>query len=56
MAELVEGFQFLFDYKKTVTFFGSARFEETDHWYKEAQKLGGILAKEGFTVITKSGP
>ena len=56
MAELVEGFQFLFDYKKTVTFFGSARFEETDHWYKEAQKLGGMLAKEGFTIITGGGP
>ncbi|MEK9174925.1 MAG: TIGR00730 family Rossman fold protein [Patescibacteria group bacterium] len=56
MAELVEGFQFLFDFKKTVTFFGSARFTENDHWYGEARKLAQLLAGEGFTVVTGGGP
>lgn len=56
MAEFVEGFQFLFDFKKTVTFFGSARFEENDHWYGEARKLGQLLAGEGFAIITGGGP
>ena len=56
MAEFVEGFQFLFDFKKTVTFFGSARFEENDKWYMEARKLGEMLAGEKFSIITGGGP
>jgi uncharacterized protein (TIGR00730 family) len=56
MAEFVDGFQFLADFKKTVTFFGSARTKETDHWYKVAQELGRLLSKAGFSVITGGGP
>lgn len=56
MAEFVDGWQFLADFRKTVTFFGSARFPEDDHWYKEAQKLGKLLAEAGFSVITGGGP
>lgn len=56
MSEFVEGWQFLADLKKTVTFFGSARFTEKDHWYEEAQKLGNLLAKDGFDVVTGGGP
>jgi len=56
ISEFVEGFQFLFDFKKTVTFFGSARLAPNNHWYQEAEKLGQLLAKAGFTVITGGGP
>ena len=56
LAEFVDGFQFLFDFKKTVTFFGSARFNQNNKWYQEAEKLGQLLAKAGFTVITGGGP
>lgn len=56
MAEFVEGFQFLSESKKEVTFFGSARFDPNNHWYQEAEKLGRLLAKCGFTVITGGGP
>lgn len=56
MAEFVEGFQFLADFKKTVTFFGSARFKENNKWYKTAQELGKILGKSKYTVITGGGP
>ena len=56
MAEFIDGWQFLADFKKTVTFFGSARFNEGDCWYEEARKLGYILAKEGFHIITGGGP
>ncbi|MEK7500585.1 MAG: TIGR00730 family Rossman fold protein [Patescibacteria group bacterium] len=56
MAEFVDGFQFLFDFKKTVTFFGSARFQPSNPWYQEAEKLGRMLAEEGFTIITGGGP
>ncbi len=56
MGEFVGGFEFLAPLRKEVTFFGSARLPETSPWYKEAQKLGTLLAKDGFTVITGGGP
>jgi len=56
MAEFVDGFQFLADFKKAVTFFGSARFDEKNKWYKIAQELGKILGKARYTVITGGGP
>ncbi len=56
MAEFIEGFQFLVDFKKTVTFFGSARFPENNPDYKRAQKLAYLLGKAGFTIITGGGP
>lgn len=55
-AEFVDGWQFLADFKKTVTFFGSARFTEENRWYQEARKLGYLSAKAGFGVITGGGP
>lgn len=56
MAEFVEGFQFLSESSREVTFFGSARFKPSHKWYKEAEKLGRLLAECGFTVITGGGP
>ncbi len=56
MAEFVEGFQFLSESSREVTFFGSARTKRNDPWYKEAVKLGALLAKNGYTVITGGGP
>ncbi len=56
MAEFIDGFQFLADFKKTVTFFGSARFKTDNPYYKEAEKLASMLAKAGFTTITGGGP
>ena len=55
-AEFVDGWQFLADFKNTVTFFGSARFNENDRWYSEARKLSQLLAKNGFGVVTGGGP
>ena len=56
MSEFVEGFQFLSEFRKEVTVFGSARLKPTNKWYKEAVHLGGMLAKEGYTVVTGGGP
>jgi uncharacterized protein (TIGR00730 family) len=57
MAEFIEGFEFLADFKKSVTVFGSTRDSYATHkWYEEARKLGGLLAKEGFAVVTGGGP
>ena len=56
MAEFVEGWQFLSNYDKKVTIFGSARTNPEDTWYKEATKIAEILAKDGFDIITGGGP
>lgn len=56
MAEFVEGFQFLSQLSNEVTIFGSARLPATNKWYKEAEKLGRLLAENGFTVVTGGGP
>ena len=56
IAEFVDGWQFLADFKKIITFFGSARNREGDRWYEEARKLGNMLAKNGYDVVTGGGP
>ncbi len=56
MAEFIDGFHFLADLKKTITVFGSTSFAPENFYYKEARKLGYLLAKSGFTVITGGGP
>lgn len=56
MAEFVDGWQFLADFKKTVTVFGSTRFPEDDHWYGVARELGKLLGAAGFGVVTGGGP
>ncbi len=56
MSEFIEGFQFLSRFSKEVTIFGSARTNPNDKWYKEAEKLGKLLVKNSYTVITGGGP
>ena len=56
MSEFVDGFNFLADIKKSVTFFGSARTNEHDTHYQDAKKLAGMLAKDGYEVVTGGGP
>src|SRR3989338_2921896 len=56
LSGFVEGGEFLADFKKTVSFFGSARTPEGDRWYEEARKLGKMAAEGGFAVVTGGGP
>ncbi len=56
MAEFVEGFQFLSRTEREISIFGSARLPPTHRWYKEAEKLGQLLAEHKFTVVTGGGP
>jgi uncharacterized protein (TIGR00730 family) len=56
MSEFVEGFDALAAVGKAITVFGSARIDETDSYYPKARELAGLLAKEGFAVITGGGP
>jgi len=54
--ELVEGMEFIGSYPKSVTFFGSARFDEHNPFYKKAQRLAFLLAQRGYAVVTGGGP
>ena len=56
MSELVDGFQYIADFKKSVTVFGSTRIGPGEHWYEEARTLARMLAKHGFVVVTGGGP
>lgn len=55
MAEFVSGFEMLRKYRLAATVFGSARSLPDSHWYKESQRLGYLLAKDGFAIITGGG-
>ena len=39
-----------------VTFFGSARTKEDDPNYEMCRRTAGLIAREGFTVMTGGGP
>ncbi len=56
MAEFVDGFDFLAQFDKTVTFFGSARTKQDDKYYGLARDLASRLGGEGFAIITGGGP
>jgi uncharacterized protein (TIGR00730 family) len=56
MSEFVQGFDFLKRYKKTVSFFGSARAGFEHGVYQEATQLAYKLSKAGFTIISGGGP
>lgn len=56
MSEFIEGFEFVADFKKSVSIFGATTSLPDDRYYKEAEKLGRLLAKSGYAVITGGGP
>jgi len=56
IADFVKGFDDLGELGPTVTIFGSARIDENNFYYKEAQKLSLMLANRGFNIMTGGGP
>jgi hypothetical protein len=56
MSEFVEGFEFLSNYHRSVTFFGSARLAPSHPYYQKARALGNRLATAGYTIVTGGGP
>jgi len=57
MAEFIEGFEFISELKKkSVTVFGATRFPEDDPEYRKARKLGELLSKKGYSVVSGGGP
>lgn len=55
--EFTDGFKFLADYPKSVTFFGSNQTKEEDYYYQSARELSARLVKElGYSVVSGGGP
>ncbi len=54
--EFKAGFKMLMKHPDTVTFFGSARFDENHKYYKQARDLSRqVVEKFGSTVVTGGG-
>jgi uncharacterized protein (TIGR00730 family) len=56
LSEFVEGFEAMMSLGPSVAIFGSAKTKPHAKEYKQAAKLAGMLAKEGFGIITGGGP
>lgn len=56
ISEFIKGFEFLRQYKKAVSIYGSARLGFDSDVYKQASLLAHQLANDGFAIITGGGP
>jgi len=56
MSEFVEGFEELSKIGPAITIFGSARTKSSDKYYKLAEEIAFLLAKDGYAIITGAGP
>ncbi|HEU5292155.1 MAG TPA: TIGR00730 family Rossman fold protein [Cyclobacteriaceae bacterium] len=56
LIEFIRGFRALHFIGPSVTFFGSARFDENHEYYQLTRKAAGEFAKLGFTILTGGGP
>ena len=55
-SEFDRGLKFVTKYPKSVTIYGSARFQQGNPHYDDARKLGSLFAKLGYAVVTGGGP
>lgn len=56
LFEFIKGFRKLHFVGPCISIFGSARFEESHPYYQQAKKMGAMVSKVGFTVLTGGGP
>lgn len=56
MSEFVQGFELLREHGLAATFWGSARTDPNDPYYKAAEELAAKLAKKDFSIISGGGP
>lgn len=55
--EFKDGFEFVKNYPRSVTFFGSARTKEDETYYQKARNLAGRIVTElHYSVMTGGGP
>lgn len=55
-SELVDGIEKLAKLGHAVSIYGSARTPEGSYFYRQAEQLGHLLAKENLAVISGGGP
>ncbi len=56
-AELENGFEFLKNYPRSVTFFGSARMQDSHPYYEKARRIAHKIVEElHYSIITGGGP
>lgn len=53
--EFADGFEMVNSVGKSVTVFGSARFDEDNSYYELARTIGTKLAEAGYAVVTGGG-
>lgn len=53
--EFREGFKFIKNYPKSVTFFGSSRASDKEPYYNSARELAKELSKLNYAIITGGG-
>jgi hypothetical protein len=53
--EFTSAFEFIKNYEKSVTFFGSSRFTENSPHYIQARELAAKISKAGYTILTGGG-
>lgn len=56
IKDFSHGFYRLKYARKYITIYGSARFREDHPYYQLAKRIGSMVAKEGFCVMTGGGP
>src|SRR5690606_7513750 len=56
MFSFIKAFRKMHFIGPCVTVFGSARFDEDNPYYIQAEAVGAALANLGFTVMTGGGP
>jgi uncharacterized protein (TIGR00730 family) len=55
-SEFVEGFDALAGLGRAMCVFGSARVGRDEREYRDAQRIGSLIADQGFAAITGGGP
>jgi len=55
IGEFVEGVEEMHDVGPAVSIFGSARTKPEEPYYQKAVEIAGMLAENGFTIITGGG-
>jgi len=55
--EFTDGFEFIKNYPRSVTFFGSARIQDDSEFYNKSKNLAERIVKElRYSVVTGGGP
>ena len=54
--EFKEGFEFIRHYPRSVTFFGSSRFQPDNKHYQTARRIAYALSNAGYAIVTGGGP